>query len=203
MVARTSSNLTCASKSSAGRTLRSTLIAPIALPSNLIGTQKKAIFWPLERLRSPVFARKRGSLLISGTTTSLPVCTTRPVTPSPTRYVTCFLDSSLSPCATLIVIISLSESSSAIEPRSSLTCVSSAFKISSSVSFKSSDSANALATSASKPTSFANFLAISNFLKQYNKNVTIGYSNKIVTQLQASTFMYFLFFSRIYLPFRL
>ena len=50
-----------------------------------MGTQTKLISSLPDSLKTPVRFRKSGSRLTRGTTTGLPLWTTRPVMPSPTR----------------------------------------------------------------------------------------------------------------------
>ena len=84
--ATTPRNFTLLSKSRSALNRRSTPSAPTALRFSRIGTQTKLSSC---RASSPLRAarlRNAGSRLTRGTTTGLPLSTTRPVMPSPTRY---------------------------------------------------------------------------------------------------------------------
>ena len=90
-------------------------MAPMVLPSSLMGTQKKAIFWPLGTAfaclgqKPRVLADIRHHNLFAR-------LHHQPGNPFAHLVGHVFLDSSVIPCATLILIISLSGLSSVMTP---------------------------------------------------------------------------------------
>ena len=78
-------NLVLRSKLRSALYLRSIARAPIARRLRLIGTQMKLSSWCDSSGRRAARCRNAGSRLTCGTTIGLPLWTTLPVIPSPTR----------------------------------------------------------------------------------------------------------------------